>query len=81
MYLCSKDFCTVLVALFGKTGVHGKMLLQNTAFCNQKRLFAPTSVSWLCAWLRNVFAFGCNSDSSLKNLDKTSYCLQLESKI
>jgi hypothetical protein len=79
MYLCSKDFCTVLVALFDKTGVHGKKFLQNSILY-LVGLFASTSVSWLCAWFRSVFAFGCNSNSSPKNLDKTSYYPELGSK-
>jgi len=32
MYLCSEDFYTVLVALFGKTGVHGKCYCKTQHF-------------------------------------------------
>jgi hypothetical protein len=70
----------VLVALFDKTGVHGKKFLKKHSILYLVGPFVSTSVSWLCAWFRSVFAFGCNSDSSMKNLDKTSYYPELESK-
>ena len=80
MYLCSKDFCTVLVALFDKTGVHGKKLLQNTAFCIQQAYLHQLRSLCCVRGLEVSLLFDVTVTSTLKNLDKTPYYPELDSK-